>query len=70
MWSGRRKSREQNKILHFKNQISTIFRPVNGIMPKLAEESTWLLSGDDIYNSNIGNVGIGLNKPLTKLDVS
>jgi len=70
MWSGRRKSREQNKILHFKNQISTIFRPVNGIIPELAEESTWLLSGDDIYNSNIGNVGIGLNKPLTKLDVS
>ena len=70
MWSGRRKSREQNKILHFKNQINTIFRPVNGIIPEIAEELTWLLKEDDMYNTNSGNVGIGLNKPLTKLDVS
>ncbi|MCF7820610.1 MAG: tail fiber domain-containing protein [Candidatus Pacebacteria bacterium] len=29
----------------------------------------WTMSGDDIYNSNSGNVGIGFNSPSTKLAV-
>ena len=30
----------------------------------------WLESGNDIYNSNSGNVGIGVTNPGAKLDVS
>ncbi len=30
----------------------------------------WLASGDDIYNTNTGNVGIGTTSPGQKLDVS
>jgi microcystin-dependent protein len=70
MWSGRRKSLEQNKITYFRNQISTIFKPVNGVMPEIEEELTWLFSEDDMYNVNSGNVGIGIKTPQVKLDVS
>ena len=31
--------------------------------------SNWTVSGSNIYNSNSGNVGIGLTNPLYKLDV-
>lgn len=70
MWSGRKKSLEQNKTLYYNNKISTIFKPVQGVIPELTEEITWLLSGDDMYNSNSGNVGVGIKTPATKLDVS
>jgi hypothetical protein len=30
----------------------------------------WSLSGDDIYNANIGNVGVGTNTPLSKLSIN
>jgi microcystin-dependent protein len=70
MWSGRRKSLEQNKITYFRNQISTIFKPVNGVIPEIKEELTWLFSEDDMYNVNSGNVGIGITTPEVKLDVS
>jgi len=29
----------------------------------------WIISGDNIYNQNVGNVGIGTNNPRHKLDV-
>jgi hypothetical protein len=32
--------------------------------------SNWTVSGNDIYNSNSGNVGIGVTNPAFKLDVS
>jgi microcystin-dependent protein len=71
MWSGRRKKIEQNKNLYFKNQISTIFKPVQGIIPEITEEITWLLSdNDDMYNSNSGNIGVGTKTPTVKFDVS
>ena len=70
MWSGRRKTQEQNKILHINNQISQIFTPVAGIIPEIAEIMTWLVNGEHIYNYNSGNVGIGKKTPQTSLDVN
>lgn len=70
MWSGRKKTMEQNKITYFRNQISTIFKPVDGVIPEIKEELTWLFSDDDMYNVNSGNVGIGTQTPAVKLDVS
>jgi microcystin-dependent protein len=54
MWAGRRKSMELNKVLYQDNR---------------AKETTWLLSEDDVYNDNTGNVGIGIKLPKSKLDV-
>ena len=34
-----------------------------------AASSNWTLSGNDIYNNNSGNVGIGTSSPSTKLHV-
>lgn len=72
MWAGRRKITEQNKTLYFSNQVNRIFKPVQGVIPELTEETTWLLSENKIdeYNANPGNVGIGTKTPITKLDVS
>jgi len=30
----------------------------------------WILAGDDVYNNNVGNVGIGLTDPVEKLEVA
>ena len=72
MWAGRKKITEQNKTLYFSNQVNRIFKPVQGVIPELTEETTWLLSENKIdeYNANPGNVGIGTKIPITKLDVS
>lgn len=32
--------------------------------------SYWSANGDDIFNNNVGNVGVGLNTPLAKLQVA
>lgn len=66
----RRKSSEVNKILYYDNKISNIFTPHNGIIQELTEQDVWLLSGNNIYNSNSGNVGVGLKNPSSTLDVS
>lgn len=35
----------------------------------ISSSSTWTANGTDIYNSNSGNVGIGINSPAAKLHV-
>lgn len=70
MFSNRRKRIETNKILHFNNQLNAVLSPHQGVIPELTEIDLWLLTGDDIYNANSGNVGIHNKAPLTALDVS
>lgn len=35
-----------------------------------AADNDWTISGNDMYNNNSGNVGIGINTPASKLDVN
>lgn len=35
-----------------------------------SDDSFWTASGNNIYNANAGNVGIGTNNPVAKLDVN
>jgi len=37
---------------------------------KQVDESKWILSGNNIYNKNSGNVGIGISSPSEKLEVN
>ncbi len=37
--------------------------------PPIGGSSNWTISGSNIYNSNSGNVGIGVTSPASKLDV-
>jgi hypothetical protein len=36
----------------------------------LSDDDPWTVSGNDIYNNNTGNVGIGTTEPTTTLDVT
>ncbi len=33
-------------------------------------DDDWTIDGNDLYNNNSGNVGVGINTPATKLDVN
>jgi hypothetical protein len=46
----------------YTTDLSSIFAPIS-------DTSLWALSGDDIYNKNTGNVGIGKTLPVAKLDI-
>jgi microcystin-dependent protein len=71
MFSNRRKYIETNKVIYYNNAISTIFRPVQGKVPELVEPEFWSLnSTNDIYNTNINKVAIGMTTPFANLDVS
>ena len=71
MFSNRRKNIEMNKKIYYDNAISTIFRPVRGKIPELEEPEFWALnSTNDIYNTNINKVAVGMTTPLANLDVS
>ena len=39
------------------------------VLNSVSVTDVWTASGTDIYNSNIGNVGIGITSPIQKLDV-
>lgn len=70
MFSNRRKRIEQNKIVYYQNQLSTVLSPKNGIIPELQEETLWESNGNNIYNTNTENVGIGIRNPLWQMDIS
>jgi microcystin-dependent protein len=70
MFSNRRKRIEQNKIVYYQNQLSSILSPKPDLIPELQEKTLWEMSGNNIYNTNSGNVGIGIHNPLWQLDVS
>jgi len=38
-------------------------------LSSLTDDGDWTISGNDIYNSNTGNVGVGTTTPSEKLDV-
>jgi hypothetical protein len=38
-------------------------------IPTSSSNSPWLASGNNIYNNNIGNIGIGTSTPFSKLDI-
>jgi len=43
----------------------------SGVWKDLSEsDSKWDSNTDDIYNSNVGNVGVGTSDPFSKLDIS
>jgi len=65
----RRRSSVINKTLYYNNQITNIFRPREGVIPELTEEGLWGSIGNNIRNTNTGNVGIGTNTPQSALDV-
>lgn len=44
--------------------------PANPIVSAPGGTNYWTASGDDIYNNNTGNVGIGTTAPIKKLHVS
>jgi microcystin-dependent protein len=70
MFSNRRKRTEQNKIIYYSNRLSEKFSPRQGIVEELQEIELWDMSGRNIYNTNSGNVGIGITDPSSTLDVS
>lgn len=71
MFSNRRKYTETSKTLYYNNSISNIFRPVQGKIPELIEPEFWAVNTtNDIYNTNINNVAIGMSTPMANLDVS
>jgi len=47
-----------NRSLIVSNSINTVL------------DNDWGINGNNIYNTNSGNVGIGLSNPLYTLDVS
>ena len=47
-----------------------IIFPDGSYQATAAGTSLWTASGSDIYNTNIGNIGIGLTNPSEKLEVS
>jgi microcystin-dependent protein len=70
MFPNRRKRIEQNKILYYQNQLSSMLSPKPDLIPELQERTFWDISDNNIYNTNSKNVGIGITNPLWELDVS
>ncbi len=59
----------QNGSIYYNTASSTFRGYKSGSWQNLGE-GFWASSGNDIYNTNSGNVGIGINPPQYKLDVT
>ena len=65
--------RDNNGLLEFKNSSST-WQSLQSVLWNLCGgpcggTSNWTASGNNIYNTNSGNVGIGTANPAEKLDL-
>ncbi len=69
MFSNRRKRTEMNKVNYYDNKVAYHLSPHQGVVPEFEENPLWALSGNNIYNTNSQNVGIGFSAPLSTLDV-
>ncbi len=57
--------------INMTNGVITGVSTINGaVYPPPSGSSYWAPNGNDIYNSNSGNVGIGTSNPQAKLDVN
>jgi microcystin-dependent protein len=68
----RRRSLVINQTLFYNNRVQNFFKPRNGVVAEYLEHgsSIWSSNGNNIYNTNSENVGVGVYNPLTALDVS
>lgn len=73
MFTNRRSRQQIKKTTYSNNQLSQILQP-NGAVETLIkdeqDEHVWKKSGDNVYNTNAGNIGIGNQSPTSVLDVS
>ena len=77
-------SRGHRAYLYYSTDVNVVaqfanpgFYKIDGDQPKLhdilgsgTDDAFWSANGDDIYNDNSGNVGIGTTSPSQKLDVN
>src|SRR5688572_26027535 len=52
------------------SKIKTLGLLLSFLLIATTASSQWSTSGNDIYNSNTGNVGIGTSSPAYKLDLN
>jgi hypothetical protein len=57
-------------LVYQKNQISGFYYYDGSKWVLLGGDPDWTINGNDIYNANTGNVGIGNTAPTTKLHIS
>jgi microcystin-dependent protein len=74
MFSNRRKKQEMKKTVFHNYQLSKLLQPNGPVDTLVKEEYTelhaWGQLQNNIYNTNVGNVGIGIQGPTSALDVS
>ena len=61
--------RDNNGILEFKNSGGSWASLQSIIFTLVGGAGSWTVSGNNIYNTNTGNVGIGTASPVEKLDL-
>jgi len=73
MFTNRRSKQQMKKTIYSNNNLSQILMPKGAVETMIKdeqEEHVWQKSGNNLYNTNVGNVGIGKQSPVSALDVS